>query len=117
MRRISIYILIIFELGLIASLVRGIQVTLTSSDRVTVLEEEKANLEAERADLEVRYAYVQSQEYLDTVARDELHLVREGETVVIVPEGAVPTGSPETVPTPAERENWEQWWDVFFGTM
>lgn len=117
MRRFWAYVLIVFEIGLIVSLARGIQVTLSSRERVDKLESERVRLEAEKRGLVGRLAYVKTQTYLDQVARDELHLAKEGETVVIVPEEAMPAGGKKQDIVVRERANWEKWWEVFFGKI
>lgn len=115
MRKFWIYVLLIFQVGLIVSLVKGIQVSWGSQKRVTVLAERKQALEEEKAKLVKEYEYVQSQEYLDKVARNELQLSKEGETIVIVPEEARIVDSNEQAVIREEKSNWEKWWEVLFG--
>jgi cell division protein FtsB len=77
---------------------------------------------AERAQHEALLAsreYVQTDEYVEQVAREELKWVRPGEVVVVpVPlhREALPTveASPIPVkPLPGES-HWQEWWDLFF---
>jgi len=115
MKKFLTYLAIILELGVIVSLIKGMRVTLTSSERLKVLEEERAKLVAEKTELEARYAYLKSQNYLDQVARNELHLAKEGETIVIVPEEAVPADTKQQLTVSREKKNWEKWREVILG--
>jgi cell division protein FtsB len=90
---------------------------------------EEARLEqriaAERAQhqaLLARRAYVQTDQYVEQVAREELKWVRSGEIVVVpVPLYRVPPPTPEPPPAPTEliqREaHWQAWWSLFFDRL
>lgn len=116
MRKFWLYLVIIFQLGLLVSLTKGIQISLSAKNRVNELEKQKESLLAEKKRLEDEYKYVQSPEYLERVVRDELNLTKEGETIVLLP--------PQEVVTQQEQEkqmgpqtNWEKWVQVLFGTI
>lgn len=114
MKKFWTYVLLIFQIGMIVSLIKGIQVTLDSKSRVNNLEMQKTKLEEEKDRLEAQYKYVQSPEYLEKVARDELHLSKPGEEVVIVPEELLQ--QPEKVQIEPEKNLpiYMKWWEVFF---
>lgn len=116
MRKTILYGIIIFQIALIVSLVRGIQSSRRASVRIAALEQTKAKLEEEREKLKTEEEYTQSPYYLEKVARDELHLSKSGEKVVIVPESRLQT--PEVskgVEMRVEKTNWQKWWDVLSG--
>ncbi len=76
------------------------------------LRQERARLEADIQGMEERYQrlealkeYMNSDEYLESVAREELGLVREGETSFVAT-STVPA------PTPAPGESGQTWWDI-----
>ena len=76
------------------------------------LQQQRADLELEVADLHHQVAeleglkeYLDTDEYIEAVARQRFGLVLPGETAVRV------TGAP--VPTPT-REPGERWWEVLF---
>ena len=81
----------------------------TTALRSNQLSEREDRLRAEIADLEVHYErlqalreYLDSDEYIEAVAREQLGLVREGESsIVVIP--TVPTSDPEE---PGEAELW-----------
>jgi cell division protein FtsB len=117
MRKLGLYIVIIFQIILIVSLVRGIQLSLKSKERITALTTAKQKLEEEQKKLVDQQAYVQTPYYLEKVARDELHMSKPGETVVIVPDvssqTSVVSGKEEVK---KEKANWQKWWGVISGS-
>ena len=116
MRKLGLYIVIIFQIILIVSLVRGIQLSMKSKERIAALVTAKQKLEAEQKKLTDQQAYVQTPYYLEKVARDELHLSKPGETVVIVPDSQQIGDSANQQPQEAkERPNWKKWWGVIVG--
>jgi cell division protein FtsB len=91
-------------------------------------EEEKleaivATREARREQLTATLAYVQSDEYVEEWAREELKMAKPGEVVVIPVVSAggdaseeAPTAQPDggEVDVP-ERPFWRVWWEALFG--
>ena len=117
MRKIILYIIILFQIALIISLVRGVQLSRKSAIRIASMQETKAKLVEEREKLKKEEEYVQSEYYLEKVARDELHLSKPGETVVIVPELIVSQNSEQRIfNIEKEKPNWLKWWEVISGT-
>lgn len=117
MRKWGQYAIIVFQILLIISLARGIQLSKRSNLRITSLEESRDKLLVEQEKLRQQEAFVQSPYYLEKVAREELHLSKEGETVVIVPEGMMQESgkqNQESVIT-EEKANWRKWLDVITG--
>ena len=83
------------------------------------LEQEIAAERAKYETLLVRREYVQTDEYVEHVAREELKWVRPGEIVVVpVPLSRKPLPTPETTPAltrPLQAEShWPEWWALFF---
>jgi cell division protein DivIC len=84
-----------------------------NSIRSHQLEQEESRLKADIRDLEGRYErltalkeYLNSDEYIESVAREQLGLVRKGETGFV---------AISTVPSPTPAPDEEQpslWWDV-----
>ncbi|MFH2019270.1 MAG: septum formation initiator family protein [bacterium] len=117
MRKKLIYVVLVFQVALIVSLVRNIQLSLSSRGRVGNLKEQKDKLEQERGKLQAQLEYVKSDYYLEKVAREELQLTKPGETVVIVPEGIGATRAESNITTEGEdkTQNWQKWWEVIAG--
>jgi cell division protein FtsB len=113
MRKVILYGIIFFQIALIVSLVRGIQLSRRSTARITGLEEAKAKLLSEREKLKKEEEYVQSEYYLEKVAREELHLAKPGETIVIIPNPRETTGgaTPEATKDNDQTEMaiWKRW--------
>ena len=86
----------------------------------TRLEEEVAAARAHSEALEARLRYVQSDAYVEEIARSQLKWAQPGETVVVVmatPQ-AVPTSSPgrqyAVTDGPPAEQPWQAWWLLFF---
>lgn len=117
MRKIVLYGIIIFQILLIISLVRGIQLSRRSIARIAGLEETKQKLLDEQEKLKKEEEYVASPYYLEKVARDELGLAKPGERVVIVPEGTITeVRSQKLEDSEREKANWQKWWEILSGS-
>lgn len=110
--RIVVYAILLFQIILIGSLIRGIQVSYKSKERVEVLRDKKEQLEEEHAKLQRDAEYVQSDYYIEKVAREELQKSKPGEKVVILPESQRVTEQGVIKELKNERplKNWEKWW-------
>lgn len=76
-----------------------------------------AQLDSTRVYLQTQIVYATSEAAVDKWAREQAHMVKPGDKlVVVVPEGSV-TPVPEAtgVPSPQAVENWQVWWALFFG--
>jgi len=85
----------------------------------TRLEQEIAAERAKHEALLARREYVQTDEYVEHAAREELKWVKPGEIVVVpVPLNRKPLPTPETAPAPTEllqrESHWQEWWALFF---
>ena len=117
MRKAGIYLIIVFHVGLMVSLIKGLQLSIQSRSRASDLALARDALLAEKQELDKRLEYVQSPEYLEKVARDELHLTKPGETVVILPDQlrlVAETKVDEGVDR-ASQPNYLKWWGVLVG--
>lgn len=113
MRKLAVYGIIFFQILLIVSLIKGIQVSRKSKERLADLENTRNKLASESAKLKKEAEVVASEYYLEKVAREELHLVKPGETVVIVPEGTVVEDRNQEVEVrESKKANWEKWWEL-----
>lgn len=118
MRRTILYGIILFEIALIFSLVRGIELSRRSNARIAALESTKQKLLSEQEKLKNEQLYVESSAYVEKVAREELHLAKPGETVVIVPESRrVGESEHKQSDNIEEKPNWQKWLDVLSGKM
>lgn len=113
MPRKTIYILLwIFSLGLCVNAGRTIWELWKRKDVVNVRQEELSRIKQENRTLEVTLKDIQSETYLERIARDKLGMVKEGEIIIIMPEAgnSLPAGEAGGQGSP----NWKKWWGLFF---
>ena len=110
MRKIIIYSIVFFQLMVLGSLFRSLYSTYSSRSRVDELREKKVQLTQEREKLLSDLEHANSDYYIEEIAREQLHLGRPGETVLIVDReelrrvlGAQDSKEEE------ENSNWEKW--------
>lgn len=116
-------IVITISLFLVIDFGRRTAASYQIKDEAARLEKEVAAAHAYHATLEARLSYVQSDAYLEEVARTRLKWAREGETVVVVmatPQAAPQSPSDERPPSTnglVPQSPWQAWWLLFFGTL
>ena len=83
------------------------------------MQETKKKLEEERDKLKKEQENVNSEYYLEKVAREELHLTKPGETVVIVPESIlIGTQTNDVEEKVLEvKPNWMLWFEILSGKI
>lgn len=79
------------------------------------IEAEIARVEAENAELERELAYLRSDAYVGAEARRLENLGREGEQILIIPEGAEQPLPAELTAVEPPKPMLQQWFDLFFG--
>jgi cell division protein FtsB len=74
-------------------------------------------LELTRVAVDTLVAYATSDQAVEDWARNEAHMARPGDMVVIqiTPANQTPVPQVEVTTTPRVVENWEVWWALFFG--
>lgn len=104
---------------MIVSLVRGIEISRRSKDRIDELQNSKDKFVQEITDLEKKQKEVESEYYLEKVAREELHLSKPGEMVVIVPDNLIYTAPAAEVGVNTQRSkpNWIRWIEILSGKI
>jgi cell division protein FtsB len=83
------------------------------------LEQEIAAERAKHEALLARREYVQTDEYVEQVAREEFKWVKPGEVVVVpVPLKREPLPTPQSPSAPTglleAESHWQEWWELFF---
>ena len=110
-RRFLRWFIIIICLYMIVTTSQAIVDLWRAGDKLTSREQELAGLEAQQKELLKQKETVESQEYLERAARNQLGLSKPGEEVIIIPSDLLATGqtaSPEAIP------NWKKWWRLWF---
>lgn len=79
-----------------------------------------AQLKDRNTELRRQTEYLQSPEYVERVAREQLGLVRPDDIALVLVSPSVREVPPEAPPVPSKAPsktlpNWERWWSFFFG--
>ncbi len=66
---------------------------------------------------ETLVANANSDQVVEEDARSNGGMIREGDRLVVVlgDESAPPLDAPAPTPIPTPKENWQLWWDLYFG--
>lgn len=113
-------IVITISLFLVVDFARRTAATYKIKNEAARLEEEVVAARARHQSLEARLSYVQSDAYVEEVARTQLKWAKPGETVVVVMATPQPTPSPSTDHPPVTADGtplqspWQAWWLLFF---
>lgn len=81
-------------------------------DVVRDRQEALSRVEAENAKLKQQLSEVQSPQFVEKQAREKLGLVKEGESVVLMPQSS--ESSQIEAPNEQNLPNWQKWWKLFF---
>jgi len=86
-------------------------------NRRTIVEERKHTLETlqeKEKSLENKYEKTKTKEFVEREARERLGLMKEGESIILLPE-QTGENSPEDVLKEVQQEqNWKRWWLAFY---
>ncbi len=106
-------LIIIIGIALIVSLSRSILKMFKAKDELRLAEQKIEELQKEAASLTEKKEFYQSEEFIEQEARNKLNMVKEGETVVVLPPNLKEIlGEKENQP-PAPLPNWRQWLNLF----
>jgi cell division protein FtsB len=111
-------IAVVVALFLVVDFGRRAAANYQMNSEVIKLEQEVAAERERQKRLLAEKAYVQSDAYIEEVAREELKWGRHGEVQVILmlapqpPPASPPATSPQETAPP--KEHWQEWWDFFF---
>lgn len=106
------FFVLVGSLGIIVTSMPTLRDLVSRRSMVKERREELEQVVTENKELEKRLAEVQGLEHIERVARDKLGMVKEGETVVILPR----TQNSELNDQAKTEEipNWKKWWRLFF---
>lgn len=79
-------------------------------DVVVEREKELERVKKENIALEQKLVEIQADSYIEKIARDQLGLVKSGETIVILPQQRTVSEEGASLALP----NWRKWWNLFF---
>jgi len=103
---------LILGLLIVVQLSRSIILMHGRGGRGKELAAEVAGLEKEKAELEREKEFRQTEEFVEREARDKLRMVREGEKILVLPDGQNENGSGFKVQgskNEGTEANWKKW--------
>ena len=81
-----------------------------------------ARLQSEQEQLQQQKAFLETDQYVEWVAREELGMIKKGEVGLLIltpddlrPEARAAPATEANHPAAYRRPNWQRWWDHFFG--
>ena len=104
---------IIIGIALIVSLSRSIIKMFKAKDELKLAEQKIEELQKEVASLTVKKEFYQSEEFIEQEARNKLNMVKEGETVVVLPSNLEEIFREREKQPQTSLPNWRQWLDLF----
>lgn len=106
-------LIIVIGIVLIVSLSRSILKMFRAKDELRLAEQKIGELQEEAAGLTEKREFYQSEEFIEQEARNKLNMVKEGETVVVLPPNLKEIlGEKENQPQ-IQLSNWRQWLNLF----
>jgi len=106
------FISIILGLYLIVTSGRSIVELWQRSKRAGEAEKSLAELKKQNNMLKNKLKTVQDNDFIEKVAREDLNLVKPGESVIILPEDL--QKEKPTIPPPKPLANWQKWYKLLF---
>lgn len=104
-------ILAVVSLGLSISAGRTILELWQRRDIVQVRERELSRLQQDNIQLQQKIIDMKSESYVERIARDKLGMIKDGETIVMLPENASISGGQQAQNAVSL---WRRWWGLFF---
>ena len=108
------YFILVLGVYLIVVLSRDLFQLLGKKERVVKTEEEIKELKAQKEVLERKLEYAESEEFVEKEAREKLNMAKEGEVVVVLPEGLELISQRLEVGKDEDLANWQKWLNLFF---
>lgn len=97
---------------LIVTTTRSIVEFWKAGDKITTREDQLNQLNKQNKQLLAEKARVESADYMEKVAREQLGLSKLGEQIVIIPEDLLKAQL--AIASTEARPNWQKWWKLWF---
>lgn len=108
-------IIVIFSLVTIFTLPGSIYTLWKRRDIVKVRQEDLSRVKQENERLKQELSQAETPEFIERVAREKLGMVKEGETLVLLPKSQITNPNDQTKEEKEESlSNWKKWWRLFF---
>lgn len=114
-KKLVLAVILTVVLILAYNILGQITAALKAEERLQEAVEKLHSLEVKNKELKKKLEFVQTADFIEREARDKLGLVREGETLVVIPDEKIrlilnQDREKENIRLP----NWLGWWRVFF---
>ncbi|OGD89481.1 hypothetical protein A3I53_03575 [Candidatus Curtissbacteria bacterium RIFCSPLOWO2_02_FULL_40_13b] len=111
-RNFLLFVVFLVGIILVVNSLRRLVSFRSTAQQVKDAEKRLETLKKESESLKRELEYKKSQDFAESEIRNRLGLVKEGETVVILPKDEKSNKNGENeVAIP----NWQKWWNLFFG--
>ena len=117
MRRVAIVIGILVLAFVVLEFNRRVEELNTLNGQYGMMQVQATQALQTQAALHTQVAYASSDAAVEEWARVDGHYVRDGDLPVVpIPQpGELPVEASTPVPTPTPMQNWQVWWELFFG--
>lgn len=106
-------IIIFIGIVLIINLSKDILRLLKAAEELKLVQQRIEKLEEERENLVEKKEYYQSEAFIEQEARNKLNMVKEGETIVILPPNIKEVLGKKEASLSEPQPNWRQWLELF----
>lgn len=115
-RKIVIVIAVLILIFIVYNFGVRIFTAFKAGDRLTAAADRLHNLEVKNKELKAQLEEVSTPDYIEKQARDKLGLAKEGETLVVIPEGKIKQvlGLQKETIRDERLPNWLGWMRLFF---
>lgn len=116
-RRVLVAIGIVLLVFVVLEFNRRLEELSLLSDQARIFQTEATQAVRTQFALQTAVAYANSTAAVEEWARTDGHYIKEGDLPVVPVKapGAAPVELNTPVPTPTPMQNWEVWWELFFG--
>jgi cell division protein FtsB len=114
-----LYTVVILAFLSLTALWREVSGTIKVKRQITAMQQQANELEQRNGQLKQLIGYLDSPEYKEKAAREQLNLQSPGEVVVALPDestqSVASTNDPAATTAIAPKSNPSAWWNYFFG--
>ena len=114
-RNFLLFLGVLVSIILVVNSTKRILTFRATSMKVTEVQTRLDELRRENEALKKELEYKKSDEFAEEEIRNKLGMVKEGETVVIIPKEEDQPSSAKAIEG-KQKPNWEKWRDLFFGS-
>lgn len=113
-KKLIVIVIIIVAGVILIGLSRQIYDALWVDKRFDTVLEDVTNLEKENRELKKELTKAESLDSIEQLARDDLNMALDNETIVVIPENTIErVVNPPPVFLPEKPSNWEAWFRLF----